>query len=64
MSKLLTQDEVAAMLGCSPRTLERNRGTGDGPPFFKIGRLVRYAEAVVDQWVEDRRRNSTSEAGR
>jgi predicted DNA-binding transcriptional regulator AlpA len=60
---LLAQIEVAEILGISPRTLERKRVAGDGPPYVKLGRSVRYVEADLIQWVEDRRRNSTSEQG-
>ena len=55
--------EVAAFLGLSPRTLDRYRVTGDGPPFHKLGNRIRYARADVEAWVAARRRLSTSDPG-
>jgi len=34
---------------------------GDGPPFIKIGRAIRYSEAALIQWMKGRQRLSTSE---
>ena len=34
---------------------------GDGPPFIKIGRSIRYSEAALIQWMKGRQRLSTSE---
>jgi predicted DNA-binding transcriptional regulator AlpA len=34
---------------------------GDGPPFIKVGRSVRYSEAALLQWMKSRQRLSTSE---
>ncbi len=53
--------EVAAFLGLSPRTLDRYRVTGDGPPFHRFGNRVRYARADVEAWASARRVRSTSD---
>jgi hypothetical protein len=34
---------------------------GDGPPYLKIGRAIRYREDVLIQWLKSRARLSTSE---
>jgi len=34
---------------------------GDGPPYVKIGRSIRYGEAALAQWMKSRLRLSTSE---
>ena len=39
---LLDQARLAELLGCSARTLERQRLEGTGIPFCRVGRLVRY----------------------
>jgi predicted DNA-binding transcriptional regulator AlpA len=58
-------DEAAARLKISKHTLNRWRVTGEGPPFVKYGpRLVRYVEAVLDEWAQQRLHGSTSEYGR
>lgn len=45
--RLLTTDEAAGILGCSPAWLERGRCYGYGPKFRKIRRLVRYLRSEV-----------------
>lgn len=59
---LVTQEQLAERWNISPSTLAKSRVSGDGPPFLKIGRSVRYDVAEADQWLEARRRTSTSEA--
>lgn len=48
-------------LGLSPRTMEKMRVRGDGPPFRKHGNRVVYDIDDLDAWSEDRRRTSTSD---
>ena len=55
--------EVAALLGLSPRTLDRYRVSGDGPAFHKFGNRVRYLRTDVEAWASKRRRQSTSDEG-
>ncbi len=59
---LLTENEQAARWGIAPKTLANQRCRGDGPPFIKLGRLVRYDPSVTDAWLSERVRHSTSEA--
>ena len=42
--------KAADYLGLMPKTLERMRATGDGPPYRKHGRYVRYTRAELDAW--------------
>ena len=58
---LLDQLRLATLLGCSVRTLERQRLEGTGIPFVRVGRLVRYPLADVRQYLERHRRTSTSD---
>lgn len=60
MQRFLSQKQVAYMLGVSVRTLEGHRLVGIGPQFVRIGRLVRYREADVDEWASSLRRASIS----
>jgi hypothetical protein len=59
MTALLNQREAADFLRLSPRTLERFRLTGDGPPYVKAGRRVAYRPEDLDRWIADRVRHST-----
>ncbi len=60
---LLDQDRLAKLLGCSARTLERQRLEGTGVPFCRVGRLVRYRLLDVSEYLETQRRQSTSDSG-
>lgn len=61
MNHYLTQNEAAAALRLSPRTLERHRLTGTGPKFKKLGRRVVYSRADIEAWVSASTFSSTSE---
>jgi excisionase family DNA binding protein len=50
----VTTEEAAEYLGVSPSWLVQSRGRGDGPPYFKVGRPVRYAKTALDAWVQSR----------
>ena len=43
--------EVAAIIGVSPRTLQKRRVLGEPPTFYKFGRRVLYDLAEVDQLI-------------
>ena len=46
--------KAADYLGLMPKTLERMRTTGEGPPYRKHGRYVRYTRAELDAWSQAR----------
>lgn len=55
MPKLMTDVEVAVMLGLTAQTLRTWRMKGQGPCFAKLGDAVRYDEDDVKAWVEERK---------
>lgn len=59
----LTTEQAAAHLRLSPRTLERYRVRGGGPPFLSYCNRVHYLRSDLDTWVVERRRLSTSDKG-
>jgi predicted DNA-binding transcriptional regulator AlpA len=59
--RLLTPKEAAAFLRLSVSFLAKARMRGDGPPYFKPGRAVRYRESRLIEWLKSRSRLSTSE---
>lgn len=61
VARYLTNDEAAAHLRLSPRTLEKLRVLGGGPRFRKFGRRVRYALADLDTWADGRSYGMTSD---
>ncbi len=60
---LFRECEVATLLSVSVKTLRNWRVTGQGPPFRKLSRLVRYAAEDLETWTDARRRISTSDRG-
>ena len=63
---LLTESEAGRLLGFSPRTLQKWRIHGKGPPFVKLSDnkgSVRYRTSDIDAFIEQRLRRSTSDPG-
>jgi len=61
---LLTEREVAELLGFKPKTVETWRWRGGGPPFIRTSaKSVRYRYQDVRNWVISKRRISTSDQG-
>ena len=60
---LWTEDEAAAFLHLSQRTLQAWRVRGCGPKFRKLGRSVRYRLEDVQAFVNENVHQSTSEKG-
>ena len=58
---VLTPREAAKFIKFSLSWLAKARMRGDGPPYFKLGRSIRYTEAALLQWMKSRQRLSTSE---
>jgi hypothetical protein len=60
-ARYLTNDEAAAFLRLSPRTLEKQRVIGGGPRFRKFGRRVVYAFDDLEAWANARSYEMTSD---
>jgi predicted site-specific integrase-resolvase len=60
--KVLTNSQTAELIGVRPNTLEIWRIQGKGPVYRKVGRLVRYVEVDVVEWLRAQTRASTSQA--
>jgi hypothetical protein len=61
LTVLLTAAEAAGILKVSLSWLAKARMRGDGPPYIRVGRSIRYTEAALLQWMKSRQRLSTSE---
>lgn len=48
---LLTTKQVATLLGCTEAGLELWRKTEQGPAYLKLGRLIRYRQEDVEDWL-------------
>lgn len=60
-ARYLNNNEAAAFLRLSPRTLEKQRVIGGGPRFRKFGRRVMYAVADLEAWADARSFEMTSD---
>ena len=58
---LLTAKEAARLLKVSVSWLAKARMRGDGPPYIRIGRSIRYVLTALIQWMKSQQRLSTSE---
>jgi predicted DNA-binding transcriptional regulator AlpA len=59
--RLLTPREATECLRVSTSWLAKARMRGDGPPYVKVGRNIRYTQAGITPWIKSRQRLSTSE---
>jgi predicted DNA-binding transcriptional regulator AlpA len=59
---LLTPEEVGRKVRRSTAWLARARHEGTGPPFVRVGRLVRYPAGELQAWLEGRLRVRASDA--
>lgn len=59
--KLLDTPATAEFVGMRPNTLEIWRTKGEGPPYRKVGRAVRYVEAEVIAWLDAQTHTNTSQ---
>lgn len=56
MNRLMTPEEVAKMLGVKPSTIYQWKHQGY-IPHVKLGRLLRFRESDINQWIETKTEN-------
>jgi excisionase family DNA binding protein len=49
---LLSETEVSDLFGISMRTLQAWRMKSGGPPFVRLGRVIRYRRQDLVKWLE------------
>ena len=54
----LTEEEIAQDLRISVRTVQGWRGDDYGPPYMKIGRLIRYPRDLYRMWKKSNIKNT------
>lgn len=52
VAALLNEKEAARFLSMSYRTLQSWRSAGEGPPYLKLGRSIRYRRGDLIAWVD------------
>ena len=58
---LWTTEQGARFCNESKSTWDKRRLAGEGPPFLKLGRSVRYRPSDVRDWMKSQLRRSTSQ---
>jgi predicted DNA-binding transcriptional regulator AlpA len=53
-TQLLDEKQLCVEFGIASITATKWRARAEGPPFIKIGRLVRYRRSDVDAWLAAR----------
>ena len=61
---LYNTKKTAELFGISHRTLESWRISGQGPAFIKMGKLVKYKQSDLDEFLLNQTRANTSSNGR
>jgi len=61
---LYNTKQTAELFGISNRTLESWRISGQGPAFIKMGKLVKYKQSDLDEYLSNQTRANTSSSGR
>ena len=54
LKSVLSAKEASANLGCSESVIRFWRSHGQGPRYFRAGKLVRYRRVDLDAWIEAR----------
>ena len=51
---MVSRAQAAEFLGVTPQALSQMDARGEGPPYARIGRVVRYRREDLLDWVESR----------
>ena len=51
---VMNSKQAAGYVGCSESVLRLWRSQGQGPRYFRAGKLIRYRRADLDSWIEAR----------
>jgi excisionase family DNA binding protein len=55
-SEYFTTKDAAQYLGVSHQYLELARHRGEGPPYYKLSRAIRYKRSDLDEWMNRHQR--------
>lgn len=54
----ISPETLGKLIEIAPQTLSDWRKSGEGPAWFKLGRLVRYRVDAVEAWLREREADS------
>ena len=52
MGEIYNDKGAATYIGLKPPTMQKRRRERKGPPYIKIGRLIRYRQSDLDAFLE------------
>ena len=52
--KLMSVDELAALVGRSRRTVLDWNSRGEGPRYIRLGRRIAYRPSDIEKWLKSR----------
>ncbi len=58
--RLTDENGAAVILNVEPPSLRAWRRKGQGPPYLRIGRLIRYSIEDLEEWLAQRRFTSSA----
>lgn len=61
---IISEEDLAAVLGTTVSTLRKRRSARQGPPWVKAGQSVFYRRASVMAWLEQLEEHGSAEAPR
>jgi len=61
--RFVNTKQLSAIIGIAESTLEKRRLSGDTCPYIKLGSRVLYDLDAAFEWLENHRRQSTSDNG-
>ncbi len=62
LDPLLSDHDLERLTGRARSCWQKDRLTGRGPKFVRVGRLIRYRRSDFEAWLDANTRTSTSEA--
>jgi predicted DNA-binding transcriptional regulator AlpA len=51
--RILDQTDLDRIYGLPKPWQRKHRRLGDGPPFLRIGRMIRYCRSDVERWLAE-----------
>lgn len=59
--QLWTPEQFGQFAQLTPDQVKKLRSNGDGPPYIKIGRNIRYIPRKVEHWIIERSQATTKD---
>ena len=64
LEDFILENDLAAMEGVSPKTMQRRRYRRESPPYTVVGRKIYYRIAAYRDWLAERERDFSKDLKR